>query len=98
MNIINIFNGNLYLPKRQKQFKFFLESFNKYNKTDIILKENKLKPSFNNGWLSGFIDAEGCFYSYYKDKTEINKYNKVSLRIILSQRECMEIMEELNKI
>lgn len=98
LNIINIFNGNLYLPKKQVQLKKFLESYNKYYKTDIILKENKLKPSFNNGWLSGFIDAEGCFYCYYKDKSKFYKYNKVSLRVIISQQECLEIIEELNKL
>lgn len=24
------------------------------------------KVSLQNGWLSGFLDAEGCFYAHYK--------------------------------
>lgn len=95
LEIINIFNGNIYLPKKQKEFELFVLSFNNNYKSNIELKENKLKPSFNNGWLSGFIETEGSFYICYKEKTK-EQNNKISLRIIIDEQENIEIMEEIN--
>lgn len=98
-NIINIFNGNVYLPYRQNQFKLFLEGYNKYYNTNIeyIPLNNNWKPSFNDNWLLGFIDAEGCFYCYYKDK-DLNNNNKISIRFILSQKTTINIINELNDL
>ena len=95
LKIINIFNGNIYLLKVQLRFKNFLKHYNKYYKTNILLKEHTLVPSFENGWLSGFIDAEGCLTCGFKDKTEL-KNNKISMRLIVSQKECEEVMDDLN--
>jgi len=81
LNIINIFNGNLYLNKSQNKFKEFVKIYNETYKTNIeILEFNKNEPTLDNAWLAGFTDAEGCFtLSYLK-----NKY--VSIRYILSQK------------
>lgn len=81
LNIINIFNGNLYLNKSQNKFKEFVKIYNETYKTNIeILEFNKNEPTLDNAWLAGFTDAKGCFtLSYLK-----NKY--VSIRYILSQK------------
>ena len=50
-----IFNGNLVLDKRKVQIKKWLEILN------IEIINNNSLPLLNNSWLSGFIDAEGCF-------------------------------------
>lgn len=98
LKIINIFNGNIYLPKKQLKFKLFLEAYNKCYKTDIAYKVSEFKPSLDNGWFSGFFDAEGCLCPAYRVKSETFKYNRISLRIIVSQQESLETMEELNKL
>lgn len=95
LKIINIFNGNIYLLKVQLRFKNFLKNYNRCYNTNIPLKEHTLVPSFDNGWLSGFIDAEGCLTCSFKDKTETTK-NKISMRLIVSQKECKEVMDDLN--
>lgn len=59
--LITIFNGNLFLRKRQEQFNSWLVNYNIKNKTNIIIKSLTFKPSFNDSWLAGFIDAEGSF-------------------------------------
>ncbi|CAN3371381.1 putative intron-encoded DNA endonuclease; homing endonuclease; LAGLIDADG domain (mitochondrion) [Diutina catenulata] len=94
LKIINIFNGNIYLPRYQNRFKLFIERYNEYYNTNIEYKESLFKPTLNDGWLSGFTDAEGCFTISYKENVNSN-INIISLRFILSQKTDKYIAEEL---
>jgi hypothetical protein len=38
-----------------------VNAYNKKYNCDIKVIESKFFPSLNNGWISGFTDAEGCF-------------------------------------
>ena len=67
--LIHIFNGNLFLRKRQDQFFKWVENFNNLvlakDNTTIVIKQGgrcEFKPSLNDNWLAGFIDAEGSFF------------------------------------
>lgn len=65
--IIRLFNGNLVLTKRKVQFEKWLKAaklwkclpspFQKKNFSRFVTVSRKT------AWLSGFIDAEGCFYA-----------------------------------
>ena len=65
--LIHLFNGNLILPRRKKQFEKFIKGFNIWvTKGRIILntvevKHTSIFPSLNDNWFSGFTDGEGCF-------------------------------------
>jgi len=64
-----LLSGNLILEKRQKQFLIWVEKGQKKNLFKFPF--NKQKPwssriGLTNGWLSGFIDSEGCFYASFK--------------------------------
>lgn len=70
--IIHLFNGNLVLPARKVQFNKFIEAFNlkKINSkgTQIGYINAPNLPRFDNTWLLGFVEAEGCFsVSFLKD-------------------------------
>ena len=90
--IILLFNGNIILPSRKKNFKDFLENFNNkiltgkiktstIDKNPINYQVSEIYPSLTNSWLSGFTDAEGCFtVSFLKNS------NAFRLRYILSQK------------
>jgi hypothetical protein len=81
--LIEIFNGNLFLKKRQEQFKNWVINFNFKNKLNIELLNNNFKPSLNDEWLVGFIDAEGCFM------VSISKA-KIIQRFVLGQKNAEE--------
>ena len=65
--IISLFNGNAILPTTKVKLDKFIKGFNSWaNKGNIRLENiifiNNFKlPSFNDSWLAGFTDAEGCF-------------------------------------
>lgn len=65
-----LFNGNVVLQSRINQLKkwnFALANASRFNLSLFytqnipILQTECRKPSLNDGWLSGFTDAEGCF-------------------------------------
>jgi len=92
--IIAIFNGNLVLNKRKIQMKKWLDILN------LEEKNNNVLPLLNNSWLSGFIDAEGCFnVTIFKRKNMILGY-QVKLRFIIDQKDSLDemilIKNELN--
>jgi hypothetical protein len=60
--LIALFNGNLVFPLKQASFALYLEAFNKRSQAQVVEFISPLvKPTFNDSWLSGFTDAEGCF-------------------------------------
>ena len=77
VKIILIINGNLRLPSRITQLAYFVQTYNQKveknkNLFYVTLVNNspylnrraeceKNQDFENNGWLSGFTDAEGCF-------------------------------------
>nr|YP_009517250.1 LAGLIDADG homing endonuclease [Tephrocybe rancida]AYE93178.1 LAGLIDADG homing endonuclease [Tephrocybe rancida] len=95
--IILLFNGNIVLPTRKKNFKDFLDKFNpkivkKKNKTydyasgsgqgiAVEYRVSHILPSLGNSWLSGFTDAEGCFTVSF-----LKTSNAFRLRYIVSQK------------
>jgi hypothetical protein len=80
--IILLFNGNLVLPSRKKQFNEFFKIFSQ--KKDV-LKINyinqKNMPSLDNQWLLGFTEAEGCFTI-----SLLSNSNAFRTRYIISQK------------
>ncbi len=73
-----LFHGNLVLPKRQNQFFKWVklgQTIKMFDQLPILESCcDTHKVSLKNGWLSGFIDAEGCFYAKIrKSKKDLSK-------------------------
>lgn len=84
--LIALFNGNLVLDKRKIQLKKWLYTVN------LEEKNNNVVPILNNSWLSGFIDAEGCFnVTLFKRKSMALGY-QVKLRFMIDQKDSLDTM------
>lgn len=84
--LINIFNGHLFLRKKQVQFeKWVINHSNKY-KLNIDIKLNRFTPNLNDDWLAGFIDAEGSFIISVV-KRKIRQGFHITQRLVISQKE-----------
>ncbi len=93
--IINIFNGNLYLEKTYNRFIFFVNAFNlKYNQNICCFPRLSIRNfKFENAWLCGFADAEGCFNITIVRRSL--KYTQIQVRFILSQKGEYVFMNDL---
>nr|QCQ69111.1 LAGLIDADG endonuclease [Powellomyces hirtus] len=61
--LLHLFNGNIILPTRKIQFHRFLTAYNGLRRvtTPISYLTGSILPSFDDLWLLGFTEAEGCF-------------------------------------
>jgi len=80
--LLHLFNGNIVLPTRKKQFQSFLNTFLEKNQNVSIpyLNNNNL-ISLNNTWLLGFTEAEGCFTINF-----LSNSTAFRIRYIVSQK------------
>jgi len=76
----------LVLDKRKVQVKKWLDTLN------IKQKDNNVLPLLNNSWLSGFIDAEGCFNVTLFKRNAITLSYQVKLRFIIDQKDNLDNM------
>ncbi len=57
-----LFNGNLAMNHRIEQLSLWVKALNNRFGTNTIIYNNiPVLPTLQDGWLSGFTDAEGCF-------------------------------------
>lgn len=93
--LMNLFNGNLHLEPRINQLVKWVDWWNaKFPKDLISIITTPIQLSFNSGWLSGFIDAEGCF-NIYLPKTPLFS---VMMRFIIDQKNGELLFKELKSI
>lgn len=87
--LIELFNGNLLLHKTKERFKTWLCEKNKQGidqeKKDFRDRD-QLHSFENDGWLSGFIDAKGCFNAQKIPNNRDTLSFKIRLRFILDQK------------
>jgi len=85
--VINLINGYLRTPKID-QFNKLISRINNNSNNNFITYEPDTSPILNNGWLSGFIDADGSFSIHIRKKTMDGKgKNRVEARLRIEQRQ-----------
>lgn len=105
--LANLFNGRFATKNKIEQLKKWIECLNK-NSEVIVHNPNPFIPTLNDAWLSGFTDAEGCFYvSVVKQKAKIEAldseggvvvkvYSRVRIRFNLDQKEELILLHIKN--
>nr|QES94809.1 hypothetical protein [Trebouxia lynnae] len=90
--LISIFNGNLLLDKSYASFKLWLDAL---NSSTPLLAQNKDFCFNGNGWLSGFIDAKGCFNGQKIIDKRYTSGFRVGLRFILDQKNEYKVLKKV---
>lgn len=105
-----LFNGNLATKAKIEQLQTWFEILNKSSPGENLTFISKpYMPTSNDAWLSGFTDAEGCFYA-----SEVNQKVKIKLisegvtqevkickriraRLAIDQKEELTLLQIKNK-
>jgi hypothetical protein len=102
--IIHLFNGNLVLPYRKRQFSQFLEIYNKkmlywsnknkprFDTEQITFQTSEILPTLKDAWISGFADAEGCFSIWFNKKS---RSAAITFNLSQSKIENLPILKHL---
>lgn len=85
--LMHIFNGNLSTNYKKEQFKVWLNTYNKQYDMNIPFKDQLVKPTLYSAWISGFADAEGCFYGRVKSCCTSKLRKAPHLTFQVSQKE-----------
>ena len=94
--LISIFNGNLVLDKTNHRFALWLTARNQYSHEKICYRGiNQFVDFHNNGWLSGFTDAEGCFNAQKLKDSRYTLGFRVRLRFLLDQKGEYALFEKI---
>ena len=91
--IINLHNGELKLKKKREQFVKFVELYNEKYGERIELKERRKRVSIMDGWISGFIEAEGSLNLTYNEKIK-----GFRVRFLISQKGEDKVLGEMKEI
>jgi hypothetical protein len=87
LRLAYLFNGNLITKHKKDQFKIWLNVLNRQYNYPIMFIESTLVPSFENAWLSGFIDAEGYFATRVKNCRTSKRGKNVFIDFAISQKQ-----------
>ena len=96
--LLYLFNGHLVLHKTNIRFQLWIDSWNsscKEGEKIESIERNQLPSFANNGWLSGLIDADGCFNVQRITDPRYSLGWKVRLRFILDQKGERELLERV---
>jgi len=90
--LITIFNGNICSEHKSNQLKKWIKCYNDIYKENINFIDNLNQPNINNGWISGFTDAEGSFTGRLRTtkKSQVNTYPNLIFQIAQKDKIILE--------
>lgn len=94
--LINLCNGNFVTPSKLEQFSDFLDGMYSQKLTYYSgFKKQLVVPSAKDFWLSGFTDAEGCFYAGINVNT---KSVRINYNVSQKWKKNKKVLEHIQKI
>ena len=97
--LVSIFNGNLLLDKTNNRFIDWLQVRNSYSLHKVsYLGKNNIKRFTDNSWLTGFIDANGCFNSVRVTDKRYKVGFRVGLGFVLDQKGELFVLQRVKQL
>jgi hypothetical protein len=85
-----LFNGNLALNHRIEQLTLWVNALNnRFGYKIMKLNNTPVKITLQDGWLSGFTDAEGCFNVSITTNSRYILGHVIKMRYILDQKDSV---------
>lgn len=97
IRLAHLFNANLLSSNKKNQFKKWLTVLNAQYDQRICYIDNAITPCFNNAWLCGFIDAQGCFSARLKTCKTSKLGSNLFVDFSLNQKSC-DILQLIKKL
>lgn len=94
LRLVLLFNGNLRSEAKRLQFKKWLETFNSQYEETITYLPGTFKPTLQDAWLSGFIDAEGSFIGRLRNSKTSISGKEILITFSIGQKDS-EILEKI---
>lgn len=91
ITIYNLLNGQLILKKSIRKFELWSKILN----LPIVSNTNQ---SIHPYWLTGFIDAEGCFNTYWVKDKRYKLNGRFRYRFVIGQTDELEILTYIKKV
>jgi len=83
-----LFNGNLALTHRIQQLSLWVQALNnRFGANTILLINTAVSVTLQDGWLSGFTDAEGCFNVSITSNARYALGHVIKMRYLLDQKD-----------
>ena len=110
--LIELFNGNFLLKKTFQRFKNWVQCYNALcdqweilkQKIDIpwpseriIIKQPNVQFDLDSAWLTGFTDAEGCFYASLSPSKRHLLGLRLRVKYYIRQKDELSILKEIDK-
>lgn len=93
-----LFNGNLAITHRIKQLSLWVKALNcRFGEDTILFINTTVSVTLQDGWLSGFTDAEGCFNLSITSNVRYVLAHVIKMRYILDQKDkyILEVIQNL---
>jgi len=93
-----LFNSNLAMNHRIEQLSLWVQALNnRFGTNTIIFNNTPALPTIQDGWLSGFTDAEGCFNVSITSNSRYLLGHVIKMRYILDQKDDV-ILDKIQNI
>lgn len=100
--LLLLFDGNLLLQKRNIQLQRWWQHFDPFQHQKVANQDQKIAwkeplfpDFFQNSWLSGFTDAEGCFTVGKKKDARYKQGYRLYFRFLLDQKGEKTLLEAI---
>lgn len=89
LRLAMLFNGNLVLAKTNQRFRKWLQVL------EVVCLESRSAVELNNGWLSGFINADGGFSARIRKKSRTKTGLQFIQKFSLTQANEFQVLKKI---